>query len=424
MISILILIVLFLLLILAVIWLPFIKSLLNKQEPNSDENVRDETNIQLYHEHKAEIEKDFAQQKIDEESYQYLLTELDSSLLQEIEAEQKSVNEHVDNTRKLTLFWPVFMTIFVLVFSVYGYQQLGAYKQLSSAQLTMHRTVNEAKTVEKSEDAKLEDKLAALAERTQAEPKNSNVWYEYGKNLVLHGDFKQAVNAFDKVIEIEGEIADLYGAKAQAVYYSENQKITDEVKTLIDKALALDPLDPSTNVLLGMDSFINQRYQKAVDYWQRVLDSGRKNINTQALQGAIGEAKNRLSLTGKLKDTGSVTNPELLLEVSISDELLTQFNGKEDKVVFIYATPANGQRMPVAAVKLKVKDLPTKVVLNNARAMSPQHNLSSVKAVNIYAVISQTGSVGIKSGDYKASLANIAVSTDTPIQLVINEQVK
>ena len=45
----------FLLLILAVVWAPFIK----QQESNIsiDDTQRDETNVRLYHEHKAEIEK-------------------------------------------------------------------------------------------------------------------------------------------------------------------------------------------------------------------------------------------------------------------------------------------------------------------------------------------------------------------------------
>jgi hypothetical protein len=109
-----------------------------------------------------------------------------------------------------------------------------------------------------------------------------------------------------------------------------------------------------------------------------------------------------------------------LLAQSTLDKTIDIVQKFEDKIVFVYAVPVNGTRMPVAAVKIKASDLPTTIILNNARAMSPQATLSSVDEVNIYAVVSKTGGVGIKSGDFKAEKTAVNVNTTKPISLVID----
>jgi cytochrome c-type biogenesis protein CcmH len=94
----------------------------------------------------------------------------------------------------------------------------------------------------------------------------------------------------------------------------------------------------------------------------------------------------------------------------------------DDKTVFIYAISADTSRgrMPLAAVKLVASDLPITIVLNDASAMTPQAKLSDVDTVHIYAVVSASGGAGIKSGDFKAELNNVAVTTTEQLNLVIS----
>jgi len=426
MIELIITIVVFLLLILIVIWGHFLRANQTKAAPV--ENLRDETNVRLYHEHKAEIEKDYQEGGIDEENYQYLLSELEKGLLQDIEQnsteEQQFQKNKTLTTKPLSLLWPVFISLFVFAFSFGFYLKSDGYEQLNAQEGEVNKQGHQSLDKEQQ----LNVQIQALKNKIEQDPEDANTWYELGQILVGVGDFDNAINAFDRVIDIEGEHADILGAKAQANYYRNDQKIDENVQALIDRALALDPADPSTNILLGMHNFMNQNYQHAIDYWQRVVDSGRKTVNIGALKEAIAEAKNRLSLTGTSpvnaikgeKNDESEQGPQLSLNVSLSDEINDILSQSEDKVVFVYAVPANGTRMPVAAVKIKASDLPTTIVLNNARAMSPQASLSSVEAVHIYAVVSKTGGVGIKSGDFKAEIKDINVSTTEPLELVVN----
>ena len=118
------------------------------------------------------------------------------------------------------------------------------------------------------------------------------------------------------------------------------------------------------------------------------------------------------------------SGPQLKVNVRLSDDIAKQLAQGEDRVVFIYAVPTNGQRMPLAAVKMKASDLPTVVVLNNSQAMTSENNLSSVDKVHIYAIVSMQGGVGIKSGDYKAEALGIDVNRSEALELVVNKLVE
>ena len=442
--EILIISIVFLVLLLLVVWRPYFNQAKNTGvEPAfaQQETSRKETNISLYQEHKAEIEKDFREGGIDEENYQYLLAELDQSLLQDIEASEKTLGE-LKNTssdvhNSFGVIWPIALTVFILIFSAALYQYQGAYSAITQSQVQ-----GEHESQQAQEDAQTEQTMNYLNElRKQVEnnPDNGEAWYNIGQTLVSVGMFDAAINAYDQVIRIEGVDADLLGVKAQAYYYSNNQQMDEQVQGLIDKALVLDANDPATNILLGMHSFINQQYQSAIDAWQRVLSSNKVGVNTEALTEAVAEAKKRLELTSpevnsstqqvdKTQDSQpkgpQIKGPQIKVSVSLSAEVLEKLSQGEDKIVFIYAIPTNGQRMPLAAMKLKLSDLPVTVTLTDAQAMTPQSTLSSVSHVNVYAIVSDKGGAGIKAGDYKAQASNIDVLTKEIVALTVNTLVE
>ncbi len=413
----------FLILLLLVVWRPFFKQ--NKQVFVDSAKLRDETNVTLYHEHKKEIEKDYSEGGIDEENYQYLLAELDSTLLQDIEATKKTEQASTGASKQYSLLWPLGLSVFIIIFSVALYNKQGSYKAItempaghgqqqgmSQEQMQMQRENEAMAHIEK------------LQKRIEANPEDGEAWYNLGQTYVAVGGFDPAVAAFKQVIRIEGEHADTLGSIAQALYYKNEQKITADVQLYIDKALALDANDPSTNILLGMHNFIATDYQQAIAYWQRVIDSNNQGVNIAALKEAVAEAKNRLNMPVEKTQPQDVEGPQLKVSVTLSDDIAKQLAQGEDRIVFIYAVPTNGQRMPLAAVKLKASDLPTVVVLNNSQAMSSESTLGSVDAVHVYAIVSKQGGVGIKSGDYKAEALGVDVNRSDTLELIVDSIVE
>ena len=383
-------------------------------------NIRQETNVTLYHEHLANLETDLAEGSIEQDSFVQLKAELDKTLLQDA-----SSSESTRGGKTSTWIWPLGIAFTLVCFSIFSYMKLGAYPLLNAPTVSAISEENSQLTPEQM----LAFRLQQLEKVVIDEPENAEAWFSLGQTYISIGEFDNAIAAFDKVIAQVGEHAELLGPKAQAMYYKNNQQINADIQQVIDQALALDSLDPATNILLGMNSFSNRDFAKAVQYWEVVLNSDRPGISTDALAEAVAEAKNQLRLSNQepssveLKKSADPTLPQLTVEVSLAQSLQEQLQNGDDKVVFIYAIATNGPRMPLAAVKLKASDLPITIVLDDSQAMTPQMRLSSVNEVNIYAVVSMQGSVGIKPGDFKAEVLNVDTMTKSPIAMEISIQV-
>lgn len=383
-------------------------------------NIRQETNVTLYHEHLANLENDLAEGSIEQESYTQLKAELDKTLVQDVDPNQ--TQEEISHGR--SVLWPIAIAFAIVSLSLYTYMVVGAYPQISSPMAS-----NEDPHGQLPPEQMLAVRLQQLEADVKKDPKNTQAWFSLGQAYISASEFDNAIKAFDTVMAEVGDHAELLGPKAQAMYYKNDQRINSEIQAVIDKALALDALDASTNILLGMDSFSNSDFASAVKYWETVLNSGRPGISVQALTGAVEEAKNQMRISGEMAASG-VENvvddslPRIVVNVALAPNVQEVLMNSEDKTVFIYAVAANGPRMPLAAVKIKASDLPTRITLDDSQAMTQQMKLSSVDRVSVYAVVSMKGSVGIKPGDFKAELLDIASTQKDAITMEISTQVQ
>jgi cytochrome c-type biogenesis protein CcmH len=87
--------------------------------------------------------------------------------------------------------------------------------------------------------------------------------------------------------------------------------------------------------------------------------------------------------------------------------------------VFIFARDPDGPRMPLAAMKLTVADLPKQFALTDAMAMSPSATISKAARIVIEARVSKAGDVTPRPGDLtgasavvKAGARNVRLTID------------
>lgn len=395
----------------------------SKPSNSKETNIRKDTNVNLYHEHFQELQRDLNAGSIDKESFNQLKMELDKSLLQDVKAEVPQVLNNT-SSKFQTILWISGVCLFISATSVYFYTKTGAYELLKQPAVATEADPHANLNV--NQMALL--KVQTLKQKVNEEPNNSQAWFSLGHAYIGVGQYDNAAQSFDQVISLIGEHAELLGPKAQALYYKNKQQINGEIQALVDKALSLDPIDASTNILLGMDSYAANDFTLAISYWQKVLDSGRPGVNTRALEGAISEAKSQLKLTAKVRanettDTMKMANtsPNLQISVSFSAAILNKLMLLEDKVVYVYAqTMTQGADIPLAAVKIYASELPTIVVLDNTLAVSDTMNLASVDKVNIYAVVSMLGGAGIEPGDFIAEQLAVDVNFKGEIEMVID----
>jgi cytochrome c-type biogenesis protein CcmH len=90
-------------------------------------------------------------------------------------------------------------------------------------------------------------------------------------------------------------------------------------------------------------------------------------------------------------------------------------------VVFVYATPTNGQKMPLAIVRKTADQLPFEFVLDDSMAMNPASKLSAHTQVMLKVRISKSGEAMTRSGDLTGVLENVAVGSRN-LKLVVNQQ--
>ena len=114
-----------------------------------------------------------------------------------------------------------------------------------------------------------------------------------------------------------------------------------------------------------------------------------------------GPAASAARITGRV-----VLAPGLMSKVSPSD------------TVFIYATPTQGSRMPLAIVRTTVGQLPFNFVLDESSAMSPQASLAGQSQVTLRARISSTGDAMPKPGELGVLKTSVSVGA-TGVELKI-----
>lgn len=391
---------------LIIIWWPYFR---NTKLQVSEVNNRSVANKQSYQHSLDKLSLQLEEQRINEEEYDSLKTELARKLIQD-----EATQEQQLSVGKRTIIWPVLASLLTVGLTIPMYLKLGNSEQLKIAANTKQQPAQ-------SQEQQIATVIKNMEEGVAKDPANTQLLFQLAHTYISVGNFSKAINAFDTLIGSEGEHAEFIGPKAQAMYYQNQQQMNEEIKALTDRALELDPQNSATLILLGMDSFVTSNYSQAIVFWQQVLNSKRPGVDTAAIESALEEAKSRLALTGEAMPElpkAPVSGASIKLNVSVSESLVGKYNN--DQTVFVYAVPAQGPRMPLAAMKLTVGELPIEIVLNDTMAMTPAAKLSNHEIVQLFAVISQSGSAGINPGDLRGLISSADVNAEDTYQLIID----
>ncbi|MCE7565260.1 heme lyase [Aliivibrio fischeri] len=137
-----------------------------------------------------------------------------------------------------------------------------------------------------------EDKMRYLEDQLKQSPNDAELWFEIGQGYLLNGELNNANICFGYAIRLTEEpTANQYAAKATTLYYLHSQIMSDEVEELLKKALVLDEYNQAALTLIASDHFVTFRYQKAINAWQKILDSERVDVDRVTIINSINEAK-------------------------------------------------------------------------------------------------------------------------------------
>lgn len=136
------------------------------------------------------------------------------------------------------------------------------------------------------------EQVAQIQAKLKQDPNQADLWFQLGHGYLNEQDFQSAQTCFDYAIRLTEEpTASQYAAKATALYYSNKQRMNEEVQTLLDQALAIESRNLTALSLIASDHFISFRYQQAIDTWTLMLDSQDQELDRISVIHSLNLAK-------------------------------------------------------------------------------------------------------------------------------------
>ncbi|WP_293264179.1 c-type cytochrome biogenesis protein CcmI [Neptunomonas sp.] len=400
---------------LSFVFIPFLKA--KKSEQAIVEVGRKHKNIDIFQERLSELDAERAAGNLQDQEYDALKLELEKNLLEDASDDDVNVVKQTVGTKQLLTV--TLMALFVPVISFGLYFEYGSARQL---QVAMEHPVQ----LENGEQPTVNEAIQMLVSELTANPENSEGWYVLATTYMSLGEFDKGVSSFKRVLEILPNDAPQYvgvmGQYAQGLYFAKGGKMDQEVRQQIQRTLDREPLEVTSLGLLGIDAFEQSRMEEAIGYWRKALTNA-EPAAAESLKVGIQRALEQLVQEGKtVPDVPELVGASVQLKVAIDSQLSGKLN--PEQTVFVFAKPVGG-RMPVAAVRLTVGELPKIITLDDSLAMTPQTKLSLHPNVEIGARISMTGQPQAAAGDLQSATVLVSVKElSEPVNLLIDQIVQ
>ena len=319
------------------------------------------------------------------------------------------------------------VTVLVLVIAIGGY--------------TYKRSANPPQGDEEGADgAPSQAQVAAMveqvAERMKQNPNDADGWAMLARSYSMMQRNDDALAAYQKAIALGKDDAGLLVDYADTLAVKNQHSLQGEPMALITRALKLDPDHIKGLALAGADAFERKDFALAAKYWGRIQAVGPPDdALVQRVAASLQEARKLAGLPDQAApavaqskppaqaDTGAAAagGPSVSGTVSLSPELRAQTSPED--TVFIFAKAVPNGRMPLAAERKQVKDLPYQFTLDDSKSMSPQARLSGATQVVISARISKSGNAIAQPGDLQGQSAPVALGAKD-LRIDIHEVVK
>ena len=325
------------------------------------------------------------------------------------------------------------LAVAVPLFAVIVYLRIGAADELALRALFEERfsgvTVETPAATVQAMDAEILKRLEQLSQSRADRPVYPVL---LARLSVERGDLDTAVGYYRRAVDLLPSDGALQAEYAQALFLTMGNRMTDEVRSVVQSAYTLAPDDQTALGLMGIAAFQEDRYRDAIRYWQRALDQLPPNSASRAaLVAGIDSAEARLVTADIQGSTGAETDngasgdsaalpagSTLVVDVSLAEALEVP----PETTGFVYARAWQGSPMPLAIKRLTRADLPARIVLDNSLAMSPAMNLDSVDELEVVARVSFAGTATAAPGDIEGSQGPVSTGDDEPLALVIDRE--
>jgi cytochrome c-type biogenesis protein CcmH len=117
----------------------------------------------------------------------------------------------------------------------------------------------------------INDMVAKLAERMQANPDNMQGWLMLARSYKTMGRYEEAAEAYGKAEKVINDDPELLASYAETIAMAAGQGLKGKPAQLIERALKLDPQQPHALFLAGAAAMEAGDNKKGIAYWEALL---------------------------------------------------------------------------------------------------------------------------------------------------------
>ncbi len=328
--------------------------------------------------------------------------------------------------------------------AVLVYGAVGTPEALDPAALVAESSGDPAHGGGQTGGLQMDQAIAGLEQRLRNEPENADGWLLLGRAYKATERFAEARDALERAFDLQPNNPDIVVEYAESIALVDpDRNIAGESRALLDQVIIDQPQHQRALWLLGIADAQVGDYTAALARWETLLpllEPGSEVI--EQVQAQIAEARTRAGMppapgsapvaaapaagdpapAPATPVAAAASGPSITIEIDITPELAARLAPTD--VLYVFARPADGSRMPLAMQRLPGAKFPLTLTLDDSMGMMPQLKLSSADSVIVGARVSKSGVANPQSGDLEVLSAPLSPKAQRdPLKLVINSVV-
>ena len=360
----------------------FLWFLLRERKPLTQASQAN-ANAKVYRDQISDLDKEHESGHISDQEWQHSRDELSVRLLEDTAA----VDDPAAKAEKPAVWTAVVLAVAMPI------SAMGLYMWVGNPEALNPLALKSPDQVDQKDLAKL---AQTLADRLQSQPDNLQGWVMLGRTYRTLENFDASLKAYDTALKLSAD-DDLQLERIEVMAMQRQGLFEGEPWRVIREVLQKDPQHFGALLTAGSASYAEGKYADALKYWEQArkpLDAN--NPDLPGLENAIATVRDKLGMPTKAAPSAS-SALNVSGQISLSAALKAKVSPND--AVFVYATPANGDRMPLAIMKTTVSQLPLNFMLDDSTAMTPERKLSMAGEVLVKVRVSKSGNAMPQSGD-------------------------
>jgi cytochrome c-type biogenesis protein CcmH len=259
----------------------------------------------------------------------------------------------------------------------------------------------------------------SLAQRLKQRPDDADGWVLLAHSYQALERFAEAADAYAHADALIANNASLLADYADALAMAQGRRLEGTPAALIQRALAIDPKHKKALALAATVALETRDLDTSIAYWRRLaaelpagsdearqvadviaeVDAAKREGKGNSIAPSKRAAANAPPASapsaprGGTGTAGSAIAGRVDLNAALASKVAL------NDTVFIFARAAEGQRMPLAVLRIPAKELPRDFSLDDSMSMAPGVKLSAAPSVIVEARISKSGNALPQPGD-------------------------